>query len=494
MKNLNYLPVLILLTILGCQKQPISTKSQSLSLNTAIETYKLADQNMSIFTFEDTDGKPLADAQVLFGTSLHDPFLDNFLKTDAKGQIEISNKFSNIPITISAVDHIRTTFFDINPGSQKFQIRETFTSAMVPLQGSTTGYGSLKRDNKADFGVVIQGLSRADFLSFDMNMLISPERDAILIENQKIELPSNISFPKQTESYFIPITFEKPNYRFFVESKGPKKIYALHGQFPFKEVINELRRHAPFSSLVNYFKFIGASLKDINVDGTSPQEINVDSIAFTNKVSLNTINLPADKTMVLISAAEIEDRLYPADLKKIEGAAQTATLNLSPIGTPYLVAALKRSEDFYTNSPKEFGLSATLISASKTEVTNQPPFIDLVEAPAVDLDAWKIRNRPQTQNAINELATYAILSQLDKTTKQRTLLWEAYAPHWVDQMNLPLWPEPFTSPLTSQNNIFNTWEVSYLGTTESMTNRTLSSGPSLINMTTHVSYNKKEFQ
>jgi hypothetical protein len=493
-KKLNLLVLPMLLAIISCQKQPDFKTSSLGSRNALSDSNVFTKQEVTVFTFEDVDGSPLADAEVLVGTSISDPFKNNFLKTDANGQIEVNESFSNTPVTISAPNHLRTTYFGVNPGSQKFQIRKSMTKAMIPLRGNTTGYGNLKRDNLADFSVVIQGISREDFLAFDLNMLISPEKDIISIEDQKVAIPSNIAFPRQTENYVIPITFEKPSYRLFMPSMGPKKIYALHGQLPFKETINELRHHAPFTSLINYFKFISASLTDINVDGTTQQDLSVNSISFTNKVSLNTIAVPADKTMVLISAAEIEDRLYPADLKKIEGNAVTATLNSMPIGSQFLVAALKRSEDFYTNSPKEFGLSAMLIHASETEVANQTPFIDLIEAPAVDLDAWKVKNAPKTQSAINELATYAMLSHFNKSTRQKDLVWEAYAPGWVDQMNLPLWPDHFSSPLTSQGDTTNTWEVSYLGTTETINNKSANLGPSIIAASTHVSYNKKEFQ
>jgi hypothetical protein len=492
MTRLNFLILLVLFASISCQKPTDFQPTQPKHPNSHLEEFEIAEQSLSTFIFEDLDGRPLADADVLFGTSIHDPFPNNFLKTDANGQIEITSKFSNLPITISAPNYIRTTFFGINSGSQKFQIRPVFTNMMIQLKGKTTDYGSLRRDNIADFGVVIQGISREDLMAFDMNMLISPEKDTITIEDQKVDVPSNVSFPKQTENYVIPISFEKSSYRFFVPTKGQRKIYALHGQFPFKEVINEMRRHAPFSALINYFKFVGGNLKDANVDGITPQDISVNSIIFNKKVQINTLAVPADKTMVLISAAEVESRLYPADLKKIEGSARTATLNSAPMGTQYLVAALKRSEDFYAKKPTEFGLSATLIRASETEISTQPPFMDIIETPTVDLDAWKVKDIPKTQNAVNELATYAVLSQINKNTKQKSLIWEAYAPHWVDQMNLPLWPDHFASPQASQKNIFNSWEVSFLGTTNSVSNINL--GPEVIGATTHVSYNKKEFQ
>jgi hypothetical protein len=494
MKKRNHIFMLIFTAVIGCQKQSINQAPEAAlkKLPNQTNDYQITNQTKSIFTFEDTNGKPLTDADVLFGPSINEPFNHNFLKTDTNGQIEVSQTFFNIPVTISAKNHIRTTFFGIDSKSQNFQVRASYTNSMIPIHGSTNGYGNLKSDNLADFSIVIQGLSREDFLAFDMNMLISPERDIISIAGQDIKVPSNIAFPKQTETFLMPITFEKANYRFFVPTKGANKIFALHGQFPFKEVVNELRRHTPFASLINTFKFISANLKDINADGSTPQDLNVDTISFTKHLDLKTISIPAEKTMVLISAAEVQNRLYPTDLKKVEGASKIISLNSTQIGSPYFIAALKRNEDFNTNSPKEFGLSASLIHANETQATKQLPFIDLIDTPAVDLDAWKVRNMPKAQSPINELATFASLSQLNKNTKVKTIIWEAYSSTWIDQMNLPLWPEHFNAPVTSQTDVSNTWEISYLGSTATQ-NRSANLGPGIIGETTHVSYNKKEF-
>jgi hypothetical protein len=164
------------------------------------------------------------------------------------------------------------------------------------------------------------------------------------------------------------------------------------------------------------------------------------------------------------------------------------------LGTQYLVAALKRSEDFNTNNPKEFGLSASITQAKEGNLTTLPPFLDLIETPSVDLDAWKVKEIPSHQSSIRELATYAVLSKIDKNTQQKNIMWEAYAPNWINQMSLPLWPEQLESAPISEQNIFNTWEVSFLGTNEITKDKGFNLGPSVIGATSHLSYNKKEFQ
>jgi hypothetical protein len=495
MKKVILVALLMFFATLACQKEKFQTQLTQALDTEDIQKIKSLSENSSIFTFEDTYGRPLKNAKVLIGPSFHEPFANNFLLTDENGQITIQENFSDTPITIAAPNCIRTTFFGINPGKQQFVIRPSFIHAMIPIHGNTTGYGNLKRDNMADFGVVTQGLTRSQLLSFDMNMLISPEKDVLAIEDHKIEIPSNIAFPKQTENYIIPITFEKSNYRFFAPQMGPQKLYALHGRFPFKEVINELRKKSPFSALINQFKFIGASIKDIVADGETSLDIAVDNISFTKKLAMKTIAIPTEMTMVLIAAAEVGGKLYPLDIKKFEGSETTATLNTSDLGKHYWVAALKHSKDFYTNKPKEFGLSASITAAEEKPITYQPVFLDLIETPAVDFDAWKIHQTPQILSAIRPLATFAVLSQTHRTTKQKTLLWEAYAPAWIDQMNLPIWPEPETLPLTSRTDLIGTWEISYLGRQSSndTQNKNFNLGPDLIQKTTHVSYNKKEF-
>lgn len=494
MKKVIKLSLLIFFATTGCHRGNFLLETTTPPELTEHQAPKISEEFKSVFTFEDTNGNPIKNAKVLLGSSFHEPFANNFLLTDTDGKITINEPFANIPITISAPNYIRTTFFGINPGEQKFIVRPSFVHGMIPLQGNTSGYGTLKRDNMADFGVVIQGLTRENLMAFDMNMLISPEKDSINIEDQKVEIPSNIAFPRQTENYLIPITFEKANYRFFTPQLGPQNLFALHGQFPFKEVVNELRKKAPFSSLINQFKFISASIKNINVDGQTPQDIVVNNIIFNKQLPINTINIPTEKTMILIAAAEINQKLYPMDLKKFEGSATTALLNTSDLGKHYWVAALKNSKDFYTNHPKEFALSASITPADEKSTTQQPAFLDLIETPVVDFDAWKIHRTPQILNTIQPLATYAVLSQTNKNNRQKTLLWEAYAPVWVDEMNMPIWPEQMGLPLSNRIDIIGAWEVSYLGSSNPNSAHDINLGPELVQATTHVSYNKKEFQ
>ncbi|MEZ4871580.1 MAG: hypothetical protein R2827_04890 [Bdellovibrionales bacterium] len=70
-----------------------------------------------------------------------------------------------------------------------------------------------------DFSLVTPALTRSDLIGLEFTSIVSPYTDVLSLPlGQSQKVPSNLTFPKQKERYaFINITFEKPQYRFFVE-------------------------------------------------------------------------------------------------------------------------------------------------------------------------------------------------------------------------------------------------------------------------------------
>ena len=76
---------------------------------------------------------------------------------------------------------------------------------------------------------------------FDIGWMVSPEYDVLKVLGREIAIPSNVAMPRQEESYFFPITLDKPNFRMFVRRPGNYEFLTLHAQFPLNRVADDFR-------------------------------------------------------------------------------------------------------------------------------------------------------------------------------------------------------------------------------------------------------------
>ena len=198
-------------------------------------------QSQALITVMDSAGQPLQ-AEVLIGTGLNDPFTNNLIQTDAKGQAVAPKEWSaELPVTVRSAGYVAITYLQQAPHSLTFKMRKAPMPQRIVLSGTTKGYPIKDYDDQIDFGLIIKGMSKSELLAFDINKVISSDNDSFSVAGQNAEVPSNISLPRQKESYYLPVTIEKNSYRLFMNEPGPQKIIALHGRFPFKKVIDSLR-------------------------------------------------------------------------------------------------------------------------------------------------------------------------------------------------------------------------------------------------------------
>lgn len=464
-------------------------------------------QDNSVITVADLDGKPLVGAQVLIGTEMDRPFTGNFLVTDAQGQFTAPVEWTTgQAVTIQAAGRIRITYMDQLPTGQTFKVRRTEGRGAHQLAGTTTGFNIVDRDGLIDFAIVIPAFSRLDLFTFDVSKVISNQNDIISVLGQQVEIPSNISLPKQRESYFLPVTLEKPAYRTYFRTTGTKKVVTLRGQFPFKEVVDELRGKADFVSLINKFAIQGGSVKNIPVGSSGTKaDLPVGDMTFTNSRRMNAPNFRNDEVVIAASMNPSGDMLYPSDFKNLT-ARQPQSLQIASSSAVLLTVAKRKTETQKGGYNPRVSAAVQPFSSGAS-----PELLPLIDNPR--LLAPHAIQIPSTRasGSLVEVATYASLSRV--TTKSvdadaiETLIteWEVYAPEWVQNVTLPKWPKtpgPSPGPMEGsdeQNDEENAeplagqmrWGVTLVGQSPTVSKGEL--GPDLLETATHATYSAIDF-
>lgn len=437
----------------------------------------------------DADQKPLAHAKILIGNALDTPFAGNYLVTDAQGQVAVPEAWTTPePVTIEAPGYVRATYFAQAPGVRTFQLRKKMSTATTQyeVKGKTLGHTIADKDGFVDFGLVMPALTRKDFLSFNIDSVISPQSDVISILGYEADIPSNITLPRQKESYILPVTIEKPDFRIYFDTPGVQKVYAARGRFPFKEVVKELRDKAPFYKLVNYFTIQGGGVKDVNVNKDSiGMDLSVKDFDFKTKVTVTAPAFRGDETMMVFGVSHINEFMFPTDVKVLQPSQKMAVSMLDAKGS--VISVLKRIEDLESDASGSDRLSAVLMAAGSGVA---PQFLPLMADPALAGNGDLLVPKVNSINGVNPLATYGILSVIqekiqgkDKVQVNNTY-WEMYAPRWAEVVSLPKWPE--ADALAGKRH----WEVNLIG---SNLVSDVDLGPAMINNATHVTHTSLDF-
>lgn len=445
-------------------------------------------------------GEAIEGAQILFGSRVGQPFVHNLLQTDRTGKVAIPEEWNSpVSVTVDHPGHMRITYLNVSPRELTFKLRPIEKSERIEMSGATTGFGPLEKNNIADFGLVIPSLTKRDLFSFSMDKIISPEMDAIEIAGFESKVPSNLTFPKQRESYVIPVTFEKERYRMYFAEKGPKKVYALHGKFPFKEVIDKIRTKVPFATLINHFEFVSGSIKEIQLNGPTSVNLPVNEMTFAHEETIVPPHLDSDKVMLAISLFENNGYLYPTDMHKVDS---PDAFNLKGLENSQrlFLSMLLRADDFYARgeTPQE-AISAELAVQSPN---HSPLFMDIITPPTPTASGWTIKT-PTINGTINPLTTYSVLSRVYRNGKQKTIIrdWEVYSENWVDSIELPEWPASKSNKKGGHSSIDpmamadgHRWEVTFIGTNQKLPiPANVQLGPDIVDYTSHISFNSIEF-
>jgi hypothetical protein len=429
------------------------------------------------------DGKPVANAQVLIGTSVGQPFADNYLTTDGSGVFVAPDAWKDSQmVTIVAPHYVTATYMEQTPHGQNFQLHSTSDAATFEVKGQGTGFQPKDGDNIVDFAVMAPLMSRQALLSFDLSMLISPKMDQISVYGQDMQIPSNISLPRQKEYYGIfPVTLEKPTFRMYFPSLGTHRVMTVRGQFPFKQVVKELQANKSFVDLINYFTLLGGSIHDVNVTGpTQNQNLPVNELSFTQSMTMHSPVVDSNNVFLAVALSKYEGQYLLTDVKNVASNSDQKMTTAAGVAPELLTVLQSRADAQQMTSA---------LSSFTTRVT--PDMLPMMARPQV-VSANDVKIQAITgPSSIAPAATYAVLSTIQGQTTDGVALtskaWEIYSPSWETEIKLPQVPNMNMADSTASKR----WEVSLIGTTSGAKNVDL--GPRMLETATHATHSATDF-
>ncbi|MNK12076.1 hypothetical protein D3C87_301330 [compost metagenome] len=442
-------------------------------------------QSAPAITITAIDDTPLVGAQILIGYEVDATFPGNFLTTDQNGQVQLPAEWTEaLPVTVQAEGYVRATYLSQEPGALTIKLRKLPMTQQFEVRGNTQGLPIVDKDGYVDFGLIMPAFSKADLLAFDINNVISPQSDRISTLGQDIDIPTNISLPKQSEKYsFFTATLDKPLYRIYFQQPGVTRVYAARGRFPFKTVVDSVRKGAEFYELINEFKINGGGVRDIEVkSGKTTLDIPVRELNYTEKKEVLAPTIAGDEVFLAVGVANQSGLLIPTDVKKINSNKKMA-LTVLPEAEQMVLGVLKKAADLKKSGDR---MSATILPLVAGV---NPKMLPLIPDPSVR-NGEIILPKFNTIDGVNPIATYSVLSkeievvQGSAKVKLMTPLWDVYAGSWVETMKLPQWPGE--TPVTGKKR----WEVNFVG---SQTASQSAVGPAMIEAATHVTHSSVTF-
>lgn len=428
---------------------------------------------------------PIENAQVLIGSALDVPFVNNLLMTDKNGQIQNINNWTTVEhVTADAQGYIRQTLLNQSPGILIIKLNTASMTKKAMLKGQVTKLPVVNGDKNIDLGLVMSTLTKSDLLNFDLNLLISPTNDVMKVATYDIAVPSNVSLPAQKEKYIFNLNIEKSEYHFFTSVPGPRRLVATAGRFPFKQVVDELRSGKPFYAVLNYFNLSGGSLRDVNILGSNTQlDIPGSELQFNAPISVASPKINEDEVFVALSASEVSGYFVPTGIREM-ASNTTASLKAIPNAPAFTVNILKKQTEFMSQSEGADRLSIAILPY---QANSKPNLLPLVDNPTVNYSNGYTITLPNISatNGIFPLAISAYISEMSSTSSTTDLVrkWEIFGTNWPAQLTLPNWP---MSASANQKRI----EINYLGST---VQQDTNLGDDLIKAATHVTHSSVNF-
>lgn len=476
-----------LLTFTGCNKDKKGNEPTT-ELARFLWTENV-DAQASQISIVNQFGEPVAGAQVLIGDAQGSPFRGNFITTDRSGVAVAPTEWTApAAVTVDAKGYIRQTLLNVKPGNLTLKLQSAYLAQRAELRGQVTGLPVVNGDKLIDFALVMPAVSKSDLLNFDIGQVISPYSDKLSAAGQESDIPSNVSLPKQKESYFISVTLDKPVYRLKVPTLGPKRFVTARGRFVFKDVVKELRDGKPFHELINHFTIHGGSMREATlVDMTTNLDIPGNELEFKNTIAVNSASTAADEVLLVLATSELSGSMIPTDVKRAVNG--TATKLQSLVGSPaYVVSVVKKQSEFMANTPGADRMSASLLPY----VAGAPQkLLPLIGNPSITTAGNYVITMPAVRavEGINPIATSLVISDLIETMDGANKIvitnrkWDIIGLGWNQQVSLPKWP---LDTANSRKRV----EVNLIG---SSTSTSTNLDDSLIKDATHVTHASTDF-
>lgn len=426
---------------------------------------------------------PVSEATVTIGL--------NSYVTDAEGNINIPQNWTDEQtVTIQKEGFISTSYLSQPPQKNMFIVRPRDSGNKYEVKGNTNGYPDLKKDGWVDFTLALKPFIRSDIVNFDIGKVISSEVDAMEALGQTLEIPSNISIPPQKESYlFFTLNLDKALYRVYYDTLGRKELIAHRGRFEVKPVVDKFRKGAAFYEVMNDLKFQSLETTKFELNGNILLDLNTNAMPLKPQF---THQAPAfDPATLYFTASMIKngDVFVPTDYKFYKpNENQTMLLPTTP-NTSYFLSMYGEKKIGADGKVKGLTPKMSLAFSSTTGKANVP--LDVIPIPTIS-QGIATCVPPAKKIEVATLGTYAALSKVTTTVFEtsyvdhKIVIWEVYAPSWVNQFQLPTQLTEHIEKTTEQSR----FEVTYLGSSESAE---APLGPLQFSEATHASRNAIDF-
>lgn len=427
----------------------------------------------------DSKGTAIANAAVLIGLRENVPFPGNLIKTDSAGVVALPAAWTTAqPVTVEAAGFVRATWMTQSPHAMVLALRKKVPTQSFELKGVATGFPPLVKDDWLDVGVIFPAVRRDQLATLQVSDLISPQIDTLSIMGQTVEIPSNVSIPRQEERYYFNITLDKPIYRTYFHEAGVHKMVTTHVRFPFNAVVDDMRSGKSFYELINYFEFKTASLTDVSITAAATtKDLPIAGITFDGRLDVAAPRFASKYTMLAVSVAENGGMLYPTDVKKLNSG-ETRRL-VAPQRTPGFLLGALRETAAPTIGPEADAMSAVI---TPNNMTTRFEFLDQPGAPKVRGGSLILDPPRASVASVTPAVTLATLNKVDKITagarelEMKSPVWDVYSNGWTPTMDLP----DFTTRLTGLHR----WEVLFGGAPNGTT---VQLGPNIVEGLTHLS-------
>lgn len=441
--------------------------------------------------------QPVANAQVLIGSSVNNPFRGNLKVTDKNGMVSLTEWTDAAHVTVNAQGYIRQTLLNQKPGTLQIKLSTAYLTSRPMIKGQVSGLPVKDGDKMMDFSLVIPTIAKGDLMNFDLDSVISPFTDIVeVIFGKTAELPSNVSLPTQKEKYnfLISVTLSKPDYRAYALNYGPKTYYALTGRFPFKDTVDQLQDNKKFYEIMNYFQFTNGGLRETTVTGpTTSLNIPGTEIKFDGAAAaIKGATIGADEVVMAMVMNDLSGgRFVPSDVKRLTSN-ESANLKTIAGKQVHIVNLLKKASDFdaATQDPANRS-SASMVPYKAGMQASLLPLLPSGPSVSQAGGAYKITvprssNETLDAQAINELAVTVAISNINTVQDgqfQVEMLdrkWEVLGTSWPAEINLPAWP---LEDDTDNAAVKRKFEVNLIG---SQTSKQTDLGDDLVKAATHV--------
>ncbi len=336
----------------------------------------------------------------------------------------------------------------------------TTSATTFEVKGTTTNTSVKNKDGLVDFSLIIPGMSQEQIVNFDLGRVISPANDQIKVASYTIDLPSNLSLPQQTESYFISVNLNKPEFRFYVESEDTYEVYALYGRFPLNEMVKGFQNDKSIFELVEYFDFLSGGMDTVQVkSNVTGLAIPVNEFNFTGEHSVKAPTYSQDKIMISFSLFKENNLFFPTDIKKV-ASAKTVALVQKETGDHWNLSLMMNStrssfrDTFDGNilsgvfggyaAAKDSPLTQVSYTLAPASATVTPQFLSMIAVPTFDKTKWTVKaSAPATISGVMAYATTLTLSEVTVGGSEnfpidfKKTVWSTEVSGWVNDFQIP---------------------------------------------------------